>query len=148
MINADTMLKRVAMAVVMAALVTACANTGRPYLPSSDPLVLEVFEHSLNEERIAYTRDYQGRYQALDAADQGRLLALGERARRLDPGRERLRLTVGCASRKLRDYLRGAEALFALDRTEEGTYLVMLESDFRELDVAGRYAAFQEECGT
>lgn len=146
MMNLDTILKPGAMALVMLGLLAACAGTSRPYLPSEDPLVLEAFERSLTAEQIAYTRGYQGRYRALDASDQGRLESLGEQARRLDLRREQMRLTLGCASRKLRAYLRGTDALYVLDRREDGTYLVMVASDFGELDVARRYGAFQREC--
>ncbi|MDZ7782000.1 MAG: hypothetical protein U5K56_03325 [Halioglobus sp.] len=144
--NLATILKPVAPALVMLVLVAACASTSRPYLPSEDPLVLEAFERSLTAEHIPYTRDLQGRYEALNASDQGRLETLGERARQLDTRREQMRLTLGCASRKLRAYLRGTDALYVLDRREDGTYLVMVASDFGELDVARRYGAFQREC--
>jgi len=146
MFDAVVNFKRLVFGLFGLVLMTACVGTSRPYLPSEDPLVLEAFERSLTAEHIAYTRDYRGRYEALDGSDQGRLEALGEQARQLDTRREQMRLTLGCASRKLRAYLRNTDGLYVTDRREDGTYLVMAASDFGELDVARRYEAFQREC--
>ena len=124
----------------------ACAGGNQGYRPSEDPLVLAYFERSLNEAKISYQRDYEGLYRAVDASQQGKLKKLGQASLELDPGRESLQVTAGCAAERLRDYLQGERAIYIVSREPEGAYVQMLESDFNRLGVAERYEQYQSDC--
>lgn len=131
-------------ALALCALLAACSTA--PFRTDDDPLVQAHLERLLNEERIAYKRTYDGQYMALNAEQQSRLRQLGKSARRLDAERRSLVLDDSCAASKLRSLLRSADALYAVDREMDGTYLQMRDSDFRELDIAAQYETFRREC--
>jgi len=133
-------------ALVLLAMLSACANTGAPFRMQGDPLVEAHLKRLLNAEGIAYRRTYDGDYVALNAALQPRLRALGRKAQQLDAVRERLLLDDPCVASNLQQLLRGADALYGLERTAEGTYLLMREADYRALDIAAQYETFRRDC--
>ena len=134
------------LSVLLPVLVTACAGGNAGYRPSDDPLVLAHFERALNQAQIAYQRDYEGLYRAADRSEQGELEKLGDASLEIDPGRESLKVTPGCAADLLRSYLQGEDALYVVSRQPEGAFVQMLESEFTRLEVAQRYEQFQSDC--
>ncbi|MAT93152.1 MAG: hypothetical protein CME59_11185 [Halioglobus sp.] len=138
-------------AVLFALALSACGgieflDKGEGYNPGADPLVQAHFERLLNEQEIAYQRDYQGNYRAIKKNQQDNLERIGARAQSLEPGRESLRVSPGCAADRLKAYLLENDALYVVSREQEGAFVQMTESDFAQLAVAARYQGFQEDC--
>jgi len=130
----------------LSVLLSACAGRVMPYSPGADLLVQAALERALISERIAYKRNLEGEYLALNAADQSRLVALGEEAQKLEAGRETLSLSSDCATDRVRAYLRRSGAIFAVDDSPGGSVLLMTAGDFAALEVAERYREFVSAC--
>tara|TARA_R110000823_G_scaffold132777_5_gene261242 strand:+ start:44484 stop:44957 length:474 start_codon:yes stop_codon:yes gene_type:complete len=137
---------RLCIALALSVLLSACAGRVAPYSPGNDLLVQASLERALNAERIAYKRNYQGEYLALDESKQSRLVQLGTQAKKLQTMRETLPLSSACANSKMRAYLRSSGAIYVVSDSPDGSVLQMTAADFARLNVAERYRDFERDC--
>ncbi|MCR9106807.1 MAG: hypothetical protein NXI15_16050 [Gammaproteobacteria bacterium] len=114
--------------------------------PSEDPLVLAYFERALNDEGIAYKRNYEGKYMALHPNQNDDLIDVSKRFDGFSVEQSTLKVTKGCAAQRMQAYLRSKNIIYTVVLQQQDAYLHMSLDDFNKYDIAGQWDAFTRGC--
>ncbi|MDX1732943.1 MAG: hypothetical protein R3228_01205 [Halioglobus sp.] len=148
---------RVAILLVLGLLIGGCSaldpfddafyeRASEGVLPSDDPLVLAAFVRELNAQGIAFKRNYEGRFFAIDVSETGELESVAKDMTGMTIERRKIPAGENCAVLSLQSHLHRSGALFARVQEDDGPYLHIAATDYESAEVDARLAEFTQAC--